>query len=141
GLAGEQGTAKSSCARVLRELVDPNSAPLRSLPRENRDLFIAATNGHVIVFDNVSDLLDWLSDALCRLSTGGGFATRQLYTDGEEAIFDVQRPVILTGIEDLPTRNDLLDRAVIVEAPALEDDNRRPESRFYADFDRKFPSI
>ena len=53
GLVGEQGTAKSFFARVMRKLVDPNSAPLRSLPREDRDLFIAAINGHVIAFDNI----------------------------------------------------------------------------------------
>ena len=93
-------------------LVDPNLAPLRSLPREDRDLFIAANNGHVIVFDNVSGLPDWLSDSLCRLATGGGFATRQLYTDGDEVLFDAMRPIILNGIEDFVSRPDLADRTI-----------------------------
>jgi hypothetical protein len=75
-LTGEQGSAKSSLAALLRLLVDPNVAPLRTLPRDDRDLFIAATNGHVIAIDNVSSLPPWLSDTLCRLATGGGFATR-----------------------------------------------------------------
>src|SRR5262249_51212040 len=60
-LIGEHGSAKSTFARVLRQLVDPNSAPLRSLPREDRDLFIAANNAHLLAFDNVSKLLDWIS--------------------------------------------------------------------------------
>ena len=80
-LFGEHGTAKSTVARILRALIDPNTVPLRALPREDRDLYITATNGRVLVFDNVSFLADWISDTLCRLSTGGGFATRQLYTD------------------------------------------------------------
>jgi hypothetical protein len=63
------------------------------LPREDRDLFIAATNGHVLVFDNVSGLPAWISDTLCRLATGGGFAVRQLYTDQDEVLFDAARPV------------------------------------------------
>ena len=67
-LAGEQGTAKSTLARLLRTLVDPNTLPLRALPREDRDLFIAATNGHVLAFDNVSSLRPWISDTLCRLA-------------------------------------------------------------------------
>jgi hypothetical protein len=29
-------------------LVDPNTAPLRGLPREDRDLFIPTSNGHVL---------------------------------------------------------------------------------------------
>lgn len=63
---------------MLRSLLDPNTAPLRALPREDRDLFIAANNGHVLAFDNISGLSGWISDTLCRLATGGGFAVRQL---------------------------------------------------------------
>src|SRR5262249_7594272 len=40
-LSGEQGSAKSTLAAILRALLDPNIAPLRALPREERDLFIA----------------------------------------------------------------------------------------------------
>jgi hypothetical protein len=76
-LFGEHGTAKSTAAKILRALIDPNTAPLRALPREDRDLFIAAINGRVLVFDNISFLADWISDTLCRLATGGGFATRR----------------------------------------------------------------
>ena len=88
-LAGEQGSAKSTFSRILRALIDPNTAPLRSLPRgRRRDLFIAANNGHVLSFDNISGVSAWLSDALCRISTGGGFSVRQLYTDQDESLFD-----------------------------------------------------
>lgn len=65
-LSGEQGSAKSTFSAILRALLDPNSAPLRALPREDRDLFIAACNGHVLTFDNVSGLPGWISDTLCR---------------------------------------------------------------------------
>ena len=97
-LTGEQGLAKSSLAALLHSLEDPDTAPLRTLPRDDRDLFIAATNGHVIAIDNVSSLPPWLSDTLCRLSTGGGFATRQLYTNLDEVLLDAMRPIILTGM-------------------------------------------
>lgn len=91
-LSGEQGSAKSTFSAILRALLDPNTAPLRALPREDRDLFIAASNGHVLAFDNVSGLPVWISDTLCRLATGGGFAVRQLYTDQDEVLFDAARP-------------------------------------------------
>jgi len=83
-------------SKMLRALVDPNVAPVRSLPREERDLFIAASNGPVLAFDNLSALVPWLSDALCRLASGGSFAVRQLTP--EEVLFDAARPVILNGI-------------------------------------------
>lgn len=53
---GEQGSAKSTLCRMLRALVDPNKAPLRSAPRDERDLVIAGTNGHVIALENLSKI-------------------------------------------------------------------------------------
>ena len=105
-LFGEQGSAKSTTGRLLRELVDPNSAPLRAEPRDGRDLMIGANNSWCLAYDNLSHVPPWLSDALCRLSTGGGFATRELYTDQDEVIFDSQRPVLLTSIEEVATRSE-----------------------------------
>ncbi len=60
-LSGEQGSAKSTFSAILRRLLDPTAAPLRALPRDDRDLFVAAENGHLLVFDNVSHLPTWLS--------------------------------------------------------------------------------
>jgi hypothetical protein len=133
-LSGEQGSAKSTFSTMLRALVDPNTAPLRALPREDRDLFIAATNGHVLAFDNVSGLPAWISDTLCRLATGGGFAVRQLYTDQDEVLFDACRPVIINGIEDIVTRPDLADRAVFLTLDAIPEERRRPEQELLAKF-------
>jgi hypothetical protein len=108
-ITGEQGSAKSTFARILKALVDPSIPPNRSLPRDERDLFIAANNGFILPFDNISDLSAWFSDAICRLATGGGFATRQLCTDLDEVLFDGVRPVILNGIENFISRPDLAE--------------------------------
>ena len=134
-LHGEQGSAKSTTARVLRALVDPSTAPLRSEPREVRDLMIAATNGWIVSLDNISRLPPWLSDALCRLATGGGFSTRELYSDREETILEAQRPVILNGIEELAVRGDLLDRALMLDLPSIPEEKRRAELSFWTKFE------
>ena len=138
-LHGEQGSAKSTTARVLRELVDPNAAPLRSEPRDGRDLMIAAHNGWIVAYDNVSHLAPWLSDAICRLSTGGGFATRELYSNTDEILIDVQRPVVMNGIEDLATRGDLLDRSLILYLPRIN--SYRREDEFWSAFSEAGPRI
>ena len=140
-LSGEQGSAKSTFSAILRALLDPNTAPLRALPRENRDLFIAASNGHVLTFDNVSGLPAWISDTLCRLATGGGFAVRQLYTDQDEVLFDAARPVILNGIEDIVTRPDLADRALFLTLEPIPEERRRPEAELWAAFEAERPRI
>jgi hypothetical protein len=140
-LSGEQGSAKSTFCAILRALLDPNTAPLRALPREDRDLFIAASNGHVLAFDNVSGLPAWISDTLCRLATGGGFAVRQLYTDQDEVLFDATRPVILNGIEDIVTRPDLADRAVFLTLEPIPEERRRAEAELWAAFEAERPRI
>ena len=140
-LRGEQGSAKSSHSELFRDLLDPNSAPIRSLPRDERDLFIAATRSHLQAFDNVSRLLAWLSDALCRLSTGGGFGTRRLRTDQDEILFDGARPVILNGIDDIVSRPDLADRAVFLTLSPIPPHLRRAEQEFWAAFESVRPQI
>ncbi len=141
GLNGEMGSAKTTLARTLRALVDPNAAPVRAEPRGLQDLAIAAKNSWAIVLDNLSSIPAWLSDGLCRLSTGGGSAYRMLYENDEETIFDAQRPIILTGIEEVATRGDLVDRAILLTLPAIPDAQRRPESAFWKEFERARPGI
>jgi hypothetical protein len=140
-LSGEQGSAKSTFCAILRALVDPNTAPLRALPREDRDLFIAATNAHILAFDNVSRLSPWIADTLCRLATGGGFAVRQLYTDGDEVLFSAQRPVVLNGIEDIVERPDLADRALFLTLEPIDEEHRRLDQELWSEFERERPRI
>jgi hypothetical protein len=127
-LSGEQGSAKSTAARLLLCVTDPNKLPLRSPPRTERDLMISAQNARVLTFDNVSRLPDWLSDTLCRVATGGGIATRKLYTDADVVILDATRPVILTGIGEVAVRGDLIDRTSMVTLKPIPAAQRKTES-------------
>ena len=136
---GEQGSGKSTGSRFLRRLADPSSLPIRSAPRDERDLAVAAQGNRVIAFDNLSSLPDWLSDALCRLTTGGGFGTRQLYTDDEEMIFCGTRPVLINGIPLVGDAADFRDRALPCAWPLLS--RRRREQDLAKDFEREFPAI
>jgi hypothetical protein len=140
-LTGEQGTAKSTTLRMLRCLIDPNAAPLRAPPDSVKDLYVAAINGHVITFDNVSYLNSDVSDAMCRLSTGGGFSTRALYTDDEEKLFDGQRPQGLNGIGAVVSRPDLLERTLGVQLEAIPDDARKLEDDLWASFNAARPRV
>ncbi len=141
GVYGEQGSGKSNAQKLIRALVDPNRAPLRSEPREPRDLMIAATNSLVVGFDNLSQIRQWLSDSLCRLSTGGGFSTRELYSNGEEMIFEAMRPVLFNGIEDVATRPDLLDRSILVTLMQIAETDRKAEADLWQEFLEARPRI
>jgi hypothetical protein len=140
-ISGEQGSAKTVLSKVLRALVDPNVAPIRALPRDERELMIAANNGHVLAFDNLSGLPPWLSDALCRIASGGSFTVRRLYSDDEEVLFQAARPIILNGIEDVISRADLADRAIFLSLPPIEEEQRRSEAGLWREFEKTRPTI
>lgn len=140
-LNGEQGSGKSMFTRYLRALIDPSAAPIRAVPKDDRDLVVSAGNSWVLAFDNLSSVPVWLADALCRLATGGGFATRMLHTDREESIFEASRPIILNGIPSLTDRADLADRAVCIHLAAIPEENRRPEDELSELFESKRPLI
>jgi energy-coupling factor transporter ATP-binding protein EcfA2 len=140
-LTGGQGSGKSTAAKMLRALLDPNVSPLRSLSRDERDLFIAAVNGWALAFDNVSGLSQWISDSLCKLATGGGLSTRELFSDAEETLLDALRPVVLNGITDFVHRQDLVDRALQVHLPSIDEDDRKTEKELWQRFNAAQPRI
>jgi hypothetical protein len=136
---GEQGSAKSTLVRVSRALVDPNEAPVRREPKNGQDLIVAARNGLIVAFDNVSRLPQELSDDLARLATGSGFGARQLYTDLEEVIVHVARPIALNGIEEVATKGDVLDRSLLLMLPTIT--RYEDEDEFWSTFTEAHPRI
>ena len=139
--AGEQGAAKSTAQKALRRLIDPNECDLRSPPADVRDVMIAGTNGWCIALDNLSHIPQWLSDCLCRLASGGGFATRELYSDANETIFSAQRPILLNGIPTLSEAPDLADRTIGITLPQIELSDRITERRFWRRFNEAHPRL
>jgi hypothetical protein len=129
-LAGEHGTAKTSFLRFMRALIDPHAADIRSAPRDEDALQIAAGNSFVQAYDNLSSMPPWMSDALCRLSTGAAYSKRTLYTDREEELIVAARPVALNGIEDVVSRPDLADRTVFVSLEPIRAEKRLTEAAF-----------
>ena len=140
-LYGEMGSAKTTIARLLASLIDPATPALRSDPREVRDFVIAAQSRWLVAHDNVSHIQPWLSDAMCRTATGGGFATRELYSDADEALFEATRPQLMTGITEYVTRGDLLDRAMQETLLAIPPRLRRRESELNAAFEVARPGL
>jgi hypothetical protein len=119
-LVGEQGSAKSSTQRVLRRLIDPNQADLRAAPKSEEDVWIAARNSHMVSLENLSHLPPKYQDALCVLATGGGYSARKLYTDAEETILELRKPIMLNGISVIVTAQDLLDRCLHIDLPTIQ---------------------
>jgi hypothetical protein len=140
-ISGEQGSAKTVMSKMLKAVVDPNVAPVRALPREERELMIAANNGYLLAFDNISGLPARLSDAFCRLASGGSFAVRQLYTNDDEVLFQAARPLLVNGIEEVITRPDLADRSIFLTLSPVADAQRQSERELWHHFELARPPI
>ncbi|MGZ8190884.1 MAG: hypothetical protein ACXWTS_06600, partial [Methylococcaceae bacterium] len=89
-------------------------------------------------FENISHLTPKMQDALCTLATGGGFASRTLYTNSEETVIEVKRPVIINSIPNVITAQDLTDRSIHIELPRIE---YREEAEINAAWEIAKPSI
>jgi hypothetical protein len=133
-LTGEQGSDKSTMACLARRLVDPSLALSKGPASDQHDLMLQAHNNWVLVYDNLSSISPKFSDSLCRIASESGFSTRSLCSNDSETLFSVQRPVIITCIEDLLHRSDLIDRCLVLHLPAIGDSLRRSEEAFWAEF-------
>jgi len=137
-LNGTQGSAKSSTQNKLRQLIDNNSVNLRAAPKSVEDVFVSAGCNWLASFENLSHITPAMQDALCTLATGGGFASRTLYTNADETIIEVRRPVIINSIPNVITAQDLTDRAISIELPPIV---YREEAEISAEWETAKPGI
>ncbi len=138
---GEQGTAKSTLMKLLSSLVDPSVAPLRSPPQDEAQWLQAADHTWMLTLDNVTNIPQWLSDAVCRAATGEGSVKRKLYTDDGDHVVSFRRVIALTGIDVVARTSDLLDRSILLSLDPFAHGSRRTESAVFADFDTVRPVI
>jgi hypothetical protein len=138
---GEQGSGKSFLCEIIKRIIDP-SVPLRMrLPKDDRDLMIKGSHYHALVFDNASSIKSDMSDALCSLATGGGLATRELYSNDDLVVFTLSRPFIINGIGEFVHRPDLMERAIPIKLPTITPEGRKTEEQLRTEFQALLPGL
>ena len=140
-IIGGHGSAKSTFTQFLKSIIDPSTVSKRNLPRKPWDIAIAAKNSFMLPYDNLNGMSQDVSDALCGLSTGEGFCTRMLYTNDEEVLIFAECPVILNGITEIGTKEDLKDRIVRITFRPILEEERRPHSEIQKEFKEVAPII
>ncbi len=140
-ISGSPGSGKSSTQERLRSCIDPNKVNLRAEPKTVEDIFVGASNNHIVSYNNLSRINKAQSDAFCSLSTGGGYAGRTLYTNLDETICDIQRPVILNGISSLAKMPDLIDRLIRITLSPISSAKVKTDSELRESFERDWPKI
>ena len=137
---GEAGATKTSHAKMARALTDPSTKPVRSMPKEVRDVYIAAKNA-VVVYNNLSSLPNWLSDIFCVITEGSTDSRRELFTDEDESSISVCSPLILTSISNIITKGDLGARTLYAVLTPVPDHERKTDIEVWQEFHEAAPEI
>lgn len=142
-ISGDNGSGKTLTARRIVDLVECSSLE-NGLPviKNGQELMRLANKNAILLLDNLSNVSLSLSDELCRISTGASLAKRSLYTDDEDWICEVCRPVIITGIPStLLQREDILDRTIPIKVSRISETRRRTQSELDSEFARLKPYL
>lgn len=138
---GEKGSAKSTACSLLKQLIDPSVLETLTIPKDMRSLIVNLQKHYFLPFDNISYINEDVSDTLCRAITGVGIQQRKLNTNAEDCIFTFKRCLAINGINNVATRSDLLDRAILIELSRIDDKERRELSEVQSSFKVDLPYI
>lgn len=138
---GDQGSAKSSLMRFIRELVDPSITGLLTMPHDVGELARLGHHHRCVYFDNVHHFPAWLIEGMARLATGTAFTKRALFTDEDDVIFINKGLGGFNGVNLEVDAPDLLDRGIFIRLNRISDDKAMPEAVLIDRFHQAKPSI
>lgn len=123
-LNGQKGSAKSTCLRLLKSVIDPSQADLLA-PINDMNILTQTISHHWLTcFDNLSFIRQEVSDSFCRICTGGATSTRQLYKDDSNIVRRFKSMVAINGISNVIVNPDLFDRSIMIELKPIDEEHR-----------------
>ncbi len=146
-LTGPPGSGKSVAAAMLRNLVDPSTAPLQALPNTPAALLREAWHNWLLAFDDVHHISDSMSSALCRLSSGTGYLLNERAAEREALRLKLARPIVITTTESAArlvrnaVDNPFLSRVITVHMEAIPPTERKTEESLWTRFDSLHPAL
>lgn len=138
---GDRGSAKSTSMKLDKAIVDPSEIDIKVLPKSIPDVIAPVTNQYMVCFDNVSQISDELSNIFCVVATHGYYPKRRLYSNNEECAIKLNARVSFSGITNLSTKPDLIDRMVCIKLNRIDSENRRTETEIMENFKKDLPYI
>ena len=138
---GEHGACKSTAMKMICKIIDPDSKDISSIPDKKDDLINTLYNSYFVPFDNVSVIKNDISDILCKAVTGNSLRKRKLYTDNDEVVLNIKRPIGINGISINMSQSDLIDRSIIIDFKRLSSHKRKTDSEIFGLFNELLPKI
>ena len=140
-LHGPGGSAKTFLEELIKALVDPSVIKTLTFPRDINELIQQLSHNYIVYYDNISMIPDWISDQLCRATTGSGSSKRQLFTDDDDILYSFKRPVGFNGINLAASKPDLLDRGLILMLEQINKRQRRKPEDLWKQFEEIRPQL
>ena len=140
-IQGDAGSGKTELSKLITSLLDNQTPLVRSCPDSKENIAIQAKNALVLAYDNLSGMKAATADVFCQVATGGGFSTRKFYSQEEEVLHTFAKPVIFNGIDDISSREDLLDRAVTIHCNRITPEKRVPAKELHKKIEAEKPYI
>jgi hypothetical protein len=137
-ITGEHGSGKTSAAKMIGNLVD--TVKPGGPPGNATDLVVSAYRRMIVLIDNLEDMPPWLAATLCRLVTGEELSRRALFTDSDEVVLSLRRPIITTSIDVGAVPADYADRRVGLAFPVLSEDVSLSEEEWTAAWKKARPA-
>lgn len=138
---GDRGSAKSTSMKLDKMIIDPSEIDIKALPKNIPDVIASVTNQYMVCFDNVSQISDELSNIFCVVATHGYYSKRRLYSNNEECAIKLNARVSFSGITNLSTKPDLIDRLVCLKLNRIDSEKRRTETEIMENFKKDLPHI
>ena len=139
---GEKGTAKTTAAELMKSIIDPSelSEGIKP-PKETRTLFVHARREHIVYVDNVNTLTEDQSADYSRLVQGAGHVERGLYTNMDATVFKTANPVLMTAIDSVTAKTDLVDRSYVFKFAFIPDTKRKEKEVIKSEFAEYAPGL
>jgi hypothetical protein len=141
GFIGPKGSTKTITARFLQKLLDPDAQEGQNMPDTPRDMGIVLHNNRAVLFDNITRVQEWQSNALCGGATGGSNTNRKLRTDSEVVIHDYNARTMFTSVIKPEFESDAADRILYFYTRALPPHQKKPEALLFQEFEEAKPRI
>lgn len=140
-LTNSNGGGKSTIMKVTKRLVDPSVLDGIGKIYNCESIIRPASKHALLYFDNISYINQDISDTLCGVATGTSLEKRKLYENNEEVILKVQRPIMLNGVTELVTREDLADRSILISVQRIDESKRVVDNELMNKFNLEKPLI
>lgn len=142
-LLGPAGSGKTFIQKVIKTVIDPCPIMLRNQFTKVEDLVLEALHCHLIDINNISTLSNRMQDVLCTILTGGVATTRKKFTDKEQSAIHTHNPIVINGIGNPITRDDLYERSIVIHLKNFKDTKIKPisEKQLTKDLQNDLPRI